>query len=71
MTCDGGCVPVSHSENGTNQIASELKALPTETLEVMVWPEKVRAELATCASMRRRHTAMARLCQGLLYGGRA
>ena len=45
MTCDGGYVPMSHSENKANQIASELEALPIETLEVMVWPEKARAEL--------------------------
>ena len=62
MTYDGRCVPVRLSENKTNQIASELKALPTETLEVMVWPEKARAKLAACAPMRRRRTAMARLC---------
>ena len=71
MTYDGGCVPVSLSENGTNQIASELKALPTETLEVPVWTEMARAELVACAPMRRRGMAMARLCQGLLYGGRS
>ena len=62
---------MSLSENETNQIASKLKALPTETLEVTVWPEKARAELATCAPTRRRRMAMAWLCQGLLYGGRA
>jgi hypothetical protein len=71
LTCDGRSVPMSHSENGTNQIASELKALPTKTIEVMVWPKKARAELATCAPMRRRRMAMAWLCQGLLYGDRA
>ena len=37
---DGGCVPVSHSENGANKLASELKELPTETVEVSVWSEK-------------------------------
>ena len=53
---------MSHSENGANQIANELEALPTETLEVTVWPEKARAEPAACAPTRRRRTAMARLC---------
>ena len=62
---------MSHNENEANQIARELEALPTETLEVLVWPEKARAELAACAPMRRRRTVMPRLCQGLLYGGRA
>ena len=62
---------MSHSENEANLIASELKVLPMEALEVMVWPEKARAELAACALTRRRRTTMARLCQGLLYGGRA
>jgi hypothetical protein len=71
LTCDGRSVPVSHSKNRTNQIASELKALPTETLEVTVWPGKARAKLVVCAPMRRWRTAMAWLCQGLLYGGRA
>ena len=40
MTCDGEYVPMSHSENEANHIASELEELPMETLEVMVWPEK-------------------------------
>ena len=71
MTCDGGYVPMSHSESEANQIASELEELPTETLEVPVWTEMARAELVACPPMRRRGMAMARLCQGLLYGGRA
>ena len=62
---------MSHNENEANQIARELEALPTETLEVPVWTEMARAELVACAPMRRRGMAMARLCQGLLYCGRA
>ena len=50
---------MSHSENGTNQIANELEALPTETLEVTVWPEKARGELAACAPMMRWRLVMA------------
>ena len=62
---------MSHSKNEANQIARELEALPTETLEVTVWPEKARGELVACAPTRRQRTTMAWLCQGLLYGGRA
>ena len=51
---------MSHSKNKANQIASELEALPTETLEVTVWPEKARGELATCAPTMRRRPVMAR-----------
>ena len=40
---------MSHSESEANQIASELEELPMETLEVTVWPEKARGELAACA----------------------
>ena len=40
---------MSHSESEANQIASELEELPTKTLEVTVWPEKARGELAACA----------------------
>ena len=60
LTYDGGCVPVSHSESRANQLASELKALPMETLEVTVWPEKARGELAACAPTMRRRPVMAR-----------
>ena len=51
---------MSHSENKANQIASELEELPTETLEVVVWPEKAQGELAACAPMMRRRPVMAR-----------
>ena len=44
---------MSRSKNEVNPIASELKVLPTEALEVTVWPEKARGELAVCAPMRR------------------
>ena len=60
MTYDGRYVPVSNSQNKANQIASELEELPTETLEVTVWPEKARGELAMCASMMRWRLVMAR-----------
>ena len=62
---------MSHSENGANKLASELKELPTETVEVSVQPEKARAELAMCASTMRRRTAMARPRQGRLGYGKA
>ena len=42
---------MNHSENGVNPMASELEALPMETLEVTVWSEKARGELAACAPM--------------------
>ena len=32
-------VPVSDSENRANELANELKGLPTETVEALVWPE--------------------------------
>ena len=51
---------MSHSENEANLIASELKVLPMEALEVMVWPEKARVELVTCAPTRRQRPVMAR-----------
>ena len=59
LTCDGGCVPVSHSESRANQLASELKELPTETVEMSVQPKKARAEPTACAPMIRWCTAMA------------
>ena len=62
---------MSHSENRANKLASELKELPTETVEVSVQPEKARAELAMCASTMRRRTAMARPRQGKLGYGSA
>ena len=62
---------MSHSENRANKLASELKELPTETVEVSVWPEKARAELAACAPMMRRRTVMARPCRGRLGYGKA
>ena len=55
---------MSHSENGANKLASELKELPMETVEVSVQPEKARAELAACAPTMRRCTPMARPRQG-------
>ena len=55
-----------HNKSGANQLASELKELLTETFEVSVRLEKARAELAACAPMMRRCTAMARPCQGRL-----
>ena len=58
-----GGVPVSHSENKAYQIANELEELPTKALEVMVWPEKTRDELAACAPMIRRRPMMARPCR--------
>ena len=54
---------MSDSENGANKFASELKGLPTKTVEVSVWPETARAELATCALAVRRCTVMARPCR--------
>jgi len=51
---------VSDSENEVNPIASELEVLPTEVLEVTVWSEKARGELAVCAPMRRQRPVMAR-----------
>ena len=51
---------MSHSENGANKLASELKELPTETVEMSVWPEMAQVELAACAPMMWRCTAMAR-----------
>ena len=54
---------MSHNKNRANQMASELKALPMETLEVSVWLEKARAELAACAPTMRQRPMMARLHQ--------
>ena len=51
---------MSHSKNEANPIASELEVLPTEALEVTVWLEKARVELATCAPTRRQRPVMAR-----------
>ena len=51
---------MSHNKNEANPIASELEVLPTEALEVTVWPEKARVVLDTCAPMRRQRPVMAR-----------
>ena len=51
---------MSHNENKVNPIASELEVLPTEALEVMVWSEKARGELAACAPTRRQRPVMSR-----------
>ena len=50
---------MSHSEKEANPIDSELEVLPTEALEVMVWPEKTRVELATCTPTRQQRPVMA------------
>ena len=51
---------MSHNDSEAKQIASELEELPTETLEVTVWLEKARGELAACALTMRRRPVMAR-----------
>ena len=58
---------MSDSKNRANELASELKGLPTETVEASVWPEMARAELAACALAVRRRTTMAWPRQGRLY----
>ena len=40
---------MSDSEDEAKNLASELKELPIETVEMSVQPEMARAELATCA----------------------
>ena len=52
-------VPVSDNENGANELASELKELPTEIVEASVQPKTARAKLAACALAVRRRKAMA------------
>ena len=53
-------VPVSDSENRANELASELKGLPTEIVEASVRLETARAEVAMCTLAVRRRTAIAR-----------
>ena len=55
---------MSDSEDEANNLASELKELPTETIEMSVRPELARAELAACVPMMRRCTVMARPSPG-------
>ena len=50
---------MSHNKSEANQIARGLEELPMETLEVTVWLEKARGELAACAPMVRRRPVMA------------
>ena len=47
-SCDGGCVPVSDSEDGARNEASELKGLPKGTFALTVRLEVARAELVAC-----------------------
>ena len=62
---------MSNSENRANELASELKGLPTEIVEASVRPETAQAELAACTLAVRRRTAMARPCRGRLGCGNA
>ena len=60
---------MSHNNAGEFGLASELKELTTEPIEVVVRSEMARAELATCAQTVRWRMAVARLRQGRLGGG--
>ena len=62
---------MSNNENRANELASELKGLPTETVEASVRSETARVEVAVCVRAVRRRTAMARPRQGMLGGGKA
>ena len=60
---------MSDNKAGENGVASELKELTTEPIEVVVRPETARAELAACARTVRWCRVVVRLRQEWLRGG--
>ena len=60
---------MSYNNARVNRVASELQALTTDPIKVVVRSEAARAKLATCARMVRWCTVVARLRQGWLGGG--
>ena len=68
---DDGPLPTSDNENRANELASELKGLPMETVEASVRLETARVKLAACAQVVRQRTMLARLRLGRLDCGSA
>ena len=65
----GSGVSASYNSAGVNRVASELQALTTDPVKVVVRSEAALAKLAACARMVRWCTAVARLRLVWLGGG--